>query len=155
MEKQLYRLWIVLLAVTGGIACWFVAVASMGLWNYFSMSETALATITHVQIKELSSSRFALETAYQYTVKGTEYSVQTVLRSPQFLNRFTAENELPAWKGRQCRVFYQKKNPKKSRLEKSFPTKQCLHAILTCGVLGYFYISRHLFSSASFQKYLK
>ncbi|MES2122514.1 MAG: hypothetical protein V4492_07025 [Chlamydiota bacterium] len=146
MEKRLYRLWIVLLAVTGGIACWFSATAAREAWGYFSLNGTAVATISDVEIRELSSSRYALKASYQYSIGGVQHTVESVLKYPQFLNRFTAENELASWRGKQCKVYYKKTSPQFSRLEKEFPRKPCLHALLTLGVLAYFYSLRGLFS---------
>lgn len=146
MEKKLYRLWIVLLAVTGGIACWFSATGAKEAWDYFSLNGIAVATISDVEIRELSSSRYALEARYQYSVDGVPYAVQSVLKYPQFLNRFTAENELASWRGKQSKVYYKKTRPQFSRLEKEFPRKPCFHALLTLGVLAYFYSLRGLFS---------
>jgi hypothetical protein len=146
MTQNLYKLWVVLLIVSVGIALWFSGTALLDLWKFARLNAQAPATVTKWEIRDLSSSRFAVEAEFLYEVNGTLYSGKTVFESHRFLNRFAAENHVKLLQVRSWQTWYRESNPSLSSLEREFPQKQCLQALLTIGVFTYFYFARNLFS---------
>ena len=142
MTQNLYRLWVVLLAVSGMIALWFAGVAAVGMWNFFCLNAKAPATILEWQIQELSSSRFALEADYRFDIHGNTYTGKTIFEKPHFLNRFAAENYMRINGSKSWETWYRTSNPSHNSLEKEFPKKKCLQAFLTLGVFVYFFFIR-------------
>ena len=142
--QKLYRLWVVLMIVSGGVALGFLGVALASVWKFVSLNENAPAKILHIQVKELSASRFAIEAEYSYQVESIVYTGKTVFENPLFLNRFAAENYRPFLANKLEKVWYMKRNPALSCMEKPFPRKLCLQALMTIGVFLYFYFARGL-----------
>lgn len=146
MHQNLYRLWVALLAISGGIALWFLSVALMGVFKFSLLNSHGFAEVTRWQVRELSSSRFAIEADYEFKVKDAVYTGKTKFEKPQFLNRFVAENYIASIGSKPWKVWYRESNPMRSNLEREFPQKDCLQALVTLGVFAYFYFARSLLS---------
>jgi hypothetical protein len=142
MAKNFYKLWVVLLIISGGIALWFSGVAAVGFWTFARLDAKAAAQVSNWEIINVSSSCFALAANYRYEVQGKSHAGKTLFESPRFLNRFAAENYLKAAQTKSWETWYSSGNPAFCSLEKEFPQKQCLHALLTVGVFAYFYFCR-------------
>ena len=141
---HMYKLWLVLLIVSGGIALWFSGIALVGLWDFTQLDARTPATVLKWEIQDLSSSRFAIAADYRYEVKGASYNGKTVFENLQFLNRFAAENQVKQIEDKRWEAWYSQCNPFHSSLEREFPQKQCLQALLTVGVFAYFYFARSM-----------
>jgi hypothetical protein len=146
MTKNLYRLWVALLIVSGGIALWFSGIALSGFWKFTRLNTKTTATVFKWQVRHLSSSRFAIEAEYRYEINGNIYESKTIFESPLFLNRYTAENHVKFFESRRWQTWYSEGSPHLSSLEREFPEKQCLHALVTVGVFAYFYFARPVLS---------
>ena len=65
--RNLYRLWLILLIISGMIALWFSGIADRENVGIFSSSNAQTqAKILNWQVRELISSRFTLEADYQF-----------------------------------------------------------------------------------------
>jgi hypothetical protein len=144
MTRNLYWLWVVLLAASGIIALWFSGAAAIGMWKFFSLNAQTPAKILKWQVQELSSSRFALEADYRFDVNDNTYTGKTIFERPQFLNRFAAENYMMINGSKSWGTWYRANSPLHNSLEKEFPQKNCLQALLTLGVFIYFFSSRRM-----------
>jgi hypothetical protein len=144
MTRNLYRLWIILLAISAVIALWFSGIAAAGMWKFFRLNARTSAKILNWQIQELSSSRFALEADYQFEIKGVIHYGKTIFENQQFLNRFAAENSMRTSQSKSWQTWYRTSHPTCNSLEKEFPQKQCLQALLTLGVFVYFFFARSM-----------
>ena len=146
LTRNFYRIWLVLLVISGGIALWFSGIALGGAWKYFRLNAFASAQVLHWQTQEISSSRYAIEAEYQFEVAGKAYKGKTIFERPQFLNRFAAENYIAINGSKSWQAWYRKGGPGFSSLEKEFPKKKCLQAVLTLGVFFYFFFARTMVS---------
>ena len=144
MFKNLYRLWLILLIASGLIAGWFLASAAPGLWKYFRLNARAPAEMLHWDVYELSSSRFAMQGEYQFKLNGNSYHGKTIIENPQFLNQFAAENYMVINSSRFRQTWYDSNNPSYNSLERNFPKKKCLQALLTLGVFIYFFFAKSM-----------
>jgi hypothetical protein len=144
MAKNLYRLWVVLLIVSGGITLWFSGFALVGAWKYVRLNSQTPATVVNWQVQDITSSRFAIEADYSFEVNGATFKGKTIFDNPQFLNRFAAENYIRLLQGKQWKTWYRESNPNITSLEREFPQKNCLQALLTVGVFAYFYFARSM-----------
>jgi len=147
MVRNLYRLWVVLLVVSGGVALWFTAFAVGGAWTFIRLNAKAQASVTTVQVCTLSASRFAIEASYRYEVGGVTYNGKTKFENPQFMNHFAAEHYAKLLSARRWETWYRQGDPAISSLERQFPQKRCLQALLTVGVFAYFYFARGMLRS--------
>lgn len=144
LSRNFYRLWAILLVISGGIALWFLCMAVGSAWKYVRLNDKAVVNAVQWQVKEITSSRFALEGDYQFEVDGKQYSGKTLLEKPQFLNRFAAENYMAIQGSKTWETWYRKSKPQSNSLERDFPKKKCLQAVLTLGVFLYFFFARTL-----------
>lgn len=145
MVKRLFFLWAILLAITGLITCWFAGQAIRQGWKYFRLNAQVPATALTWQVKMLSSSHYALFATYRYSVDGQACTGETLLSSPIYPNQYAAELDLKERREKPpMRVWYQKKAPSFSCLQKRFPKKELINTLLTFGVFLYFYFARGL-----------
>ncbi len=142
MSQKLYRLWVALLVISGGIALWFASVASIRVVKFSLYNAHSSAEVVKWQVHEVSASRFAVEAEYHFSVKGIAYGGKTKFEKPQFLNRFAAENYIANIGSKSWKMWYRESNPQYSSLEREFPRKHCLQAFLTLGVFVYFFFAR-------------
>jgi hypothetical protein len=146
MNQKLYRLWVVLLAVSGAIALWFSGIALSGAWKFSHLNSQTAAEVLSWQVRELGSSRFSIEADYQFHVDGQPFMGKTEFESLQFLNRYAAENYIKNLGAKTWKTWYKDSNPTRSSLEKEFPQKKIVQALLTLGVFVYFYFARGMLS---------
>lgn len=149
MKRNLFRLWIVLLIISGSIAVWFSGIALANMCKFFILSSQTTADIVRWHVQEISSSKFAIEADYQFRIDHITYRGKTRFEKPQFLNRFSAENYVATVHQKSRKVWYQKGNPMNSTLEREFPQKDCLQSLLTVGVFSYFFFARSLVTRGS------
>ncbi|MBS0620360.1 MAG: hypothetical protein JSS61_02750 [Verrucomicrobia bacterium] len=142
MTRTLYKLWLILLILSGAVATWFVSIVLIDLNDYARLDRETPAQISEWKVIEISSSRFALAAFYQYEVDGIPYKGRMEFSSPPYLNRFAAENQMKSWKNKEWSAWYQASSPAFSSLRKEFPKKPALHALLTLGVFIYFFFAR-------------
>lgn len=146
MSRNLYRVWITLLIISGGIAAWFSGSVATKLWKYSRLTNVVPASVLKWEIRDLPSSRFAVEAEYNFEIGQVSYSNKTIFEYPQFLNHYAAENYLKQLRVKEWKAWYRAGNPALSSLEKEFPQKECLQALLTLGVFAYFFFARSLLS---------
>lgn len=144
MTRNLYKLWLFLLIISGGIALWFSGTAAIALWKFSRLNVRTSATVLKWEVKDLSSSRFAPQAEYQYEVNGVFYMGKTIFKSFQFLNRYAAENHVKLLELKHWDAWHQASSPALSSLEREFPQQEFLQALLTVGVFAYFYFARSL-----------
>jgi hypothetical protein len=142
--NNIYRIWVVLLMISGLIALWFSGKALTEMWVYSRLDSATAAKTIRWDVREMGSSRFQIEATFYYEVKGLELENTTLFASHQYLNRYAAEQEIKGSADKAWNVWYQKNNPSFSSLEKEFPVKKSLHALLTIGVFVYFFFARGL-----------
>lgn len=144
-KVSVQQIWRVLATIAIGIALWFSSIAAYQLFQYLRLGSFAEAEIKKWSIKELSSSRFAVEVFFEFEAKGKKIQGTSLLDSPVFLNPFAAEDAIKANEKQSFLAWYQTSNPEISSLQKEFPLKSLIHALVTIGVLLYFaFIPKHV-----------
>ncbi len=151
MGKYLHFLWVALVCISLGIALWFSGIAIKKSWQCLRLDSSTPATTVTWKVKKFSASKYALVGEYEYTVKDTVYKGSTVLKSPRFLNPFSAEHERKTYVLKSWKVWYSKSKPSIASLEKRFPQKQVMHALLTLGVFAYFCCARRIVAASNSQ----
>lgn len=143
------KLWCLLVLISGGIALWFSVMALWGAWKYIELDAKAAAKINGMQVEEKGSSCFILRAQYSYKANQKLYSGETRFSNPCYLNRAHAEDDLKKMQGFSWEVWYKNSDPSISSLQRNFPFKTCIYAILTLGVFIYFFILRYFTLSRS------
>jgi len=145
--KRFLQLRFVLLFLTGLIALYFsVQVLSAG-YQYLRLGERTRAQNIVWEVQMRSASHYVLAARYTYRVNGQEFTGMTRFTTPFYFNYYAAEREVRARQVEKFFAWYQKSHPSFSSLQKKFPKKECIYALLTCGVFVYFYLARSLLKS--------
>lgn len=144
LMKRFIIVWKILLVTAASISLWFLGQVVKDSWKFWRLSSLASAEVVNWQVKQLSSSRYVLEATYRYVIEGVEFTGKTLLRSRPHLNQYAAEKEIKNMPAQRVAVWYQKSHPSLSSLEKKFPKKELVNAVMTAAVFIYFYCSRGL-----------
>ena len=132
------KVWQFLLLFIGAVALWFTGDAIIRLYGYISQNAEGVATITQWNVKEFPGDRYVLSASYSFHYDGKQYQGETVFEKPRFLNRWAAEEAIRNETQQTRPVWFSSWNPDHSTLQKSFPIKECLSAVLLWGLVIYF-----------------
>ncbi len=123
---------------SGAVALYLLLLALFHLWGYLALDAQAPATVHHWRIIKKSSSTFALEATYTFEAQGKELPGQTIFSKPYHLNYPSAERQIKMFSTRPWSVWYSSHDPALSSLDKTFPTKKIIYALMALGVFAYF-----------------
>lgn len=130
---------IFLVFLSGGVAAYFLLAALLSFWNYLKLTERAPALVHEWKILPLSSSAYAIEASYRFEAQGRSFSGQTILPKPYHLNSFSAEQQIKNFSSQKWEVWYEAESPLHSSLQRIFPTKKVIYAVMTLGFFLYFF----------------
>lgn len=128
-----------LIYLTALIAAVFLAIAGTALWRYLRLEASAPVAKVQWAIIQKSSSQFALKATYYFDHQGKIVEGETLLSKPYYLNQLSAEKKIQEFSKQKWRVWYDRGTPEISSLEKRFPAKKILYALMTLGIFFYFY----------------
>lgn len=146
------QIWKILFGIFILIALWFTSYALHDVYTYARLYAEAPATSVILSVKEVTDERYHLQARYTFTASNTMYSGETLLTSPPYRNGWAAKQAISEYKNHAWKVWYSPQNPQHSSLQKSFPFKECLSALILWGLLFYSiglkkYVIRHYGSS--------
>jgi hypothetical protein len=133
------RLWAFLFALAGALALWFSGMALYEVWGYCRLAARAPGTVEHWEVVERSSSSFAIRASYLFRVCGQERRGETLFREPYYLNPMSAACAVEQLQSRPWEVWFCPKDPSLSSLQRFFPWKKVIHALIVTGVACYFF----------------
>jgi len=149
MLKRFLKLRFILLSLTGVIAlCFAVQAVRLGVQCVRLDSRTNAESVVW-EVVMRSASHYILAARYTYHVNGQEYQGRTECKTPFYFNYYAAVREMKARESEGFFTWYQKSRPSFASLQKQFPKKECIYAVLTFGVFLYFYLARSLLKSFS------
>jgi hypothetical protein len=131
--------WKILLIALTLVVVWFATIAFYQLYQYLRLSYYTKPSQIEWSVKEITDELFHAEAHYEYSVNGKNYSGTTDFDNVAFRNGFAVEKALPEYKKKNWLVWYDSSNIEYSTLQKKFPIKECLSAILLVALLIYFY----------------
>jgi 4-amino-4-deoxy-L-arabinose transferase-like glycosyltransferase len=137
------RFWRALVILTALVSIWFLSKALWQLWGYFSLNAQTKAEVFEWKVVEKSSAQFRIEAQYHFHVQDIRHEGKTQFSDLSFLNPYAAEGAIDKLKHQDWTAWYNQNDPNKSSLQKIVPFKACFHAILTLGVLVYFFFLKN------------
>jgi hypothetical protein len=143
------KFWMILGCAVAAVALWVVGGALFGLAHYWKLSRPVSAQVVEWKVQEISPSSFAIEALYTYEVQGKRYSGKTLFDKPIYLNPYAAASDLKKWEALTWQAWIQPSHPEISSLQRNFPSKKIVHALLTLGVVLYFLFLRRWILSRS------
>ncbi len=135
--------WGLLFCLALSIGGFFLGKTSIEIWQYISLNTSSSALVTDWEILQKGDSSFAVKASYEFTsLQNLPYKGSTEFAKPYFLNATAAEAAVAKLKSEKWEVFYQRKNPNKSSLQRFFPFLSSIHSFLAVGVFIYFILLR-------------
>lgn len=145
MLKQLYPIStynvkrVLLLVISGASFLWFGGKAIFELRDYYCLQKHTSATILQWKVEEKGGKSF-IATRYSFELGERKYEGETRFKEPIFLNTLSAESEMKKWQSYTWAAWYDPDRPDHSSLQKLFPYKSSVYALIVLGVLGYFFL---------------
>jgi hypothetical protein len=142
------RIWWLFILVIGLIAAWYVYKASDRLYLYYTLSKNTSAYNLQWSIKEINSDEFLPSASYVFKLEnGEEIRGKSDLVATPYRNPWSAEEGIKELNKQSWNVWYNPSKPQLSALQKVFPLKDSIYALMMLGLLAYFiglgyYVSR-------------
>ena len=130
-------LWIALLILSGAGALWWGTSTGIALWHYWQIPTEIPAQATHYEVVPRGS-KYALEVSYTYVYQGRTFSGKTLLAKPYHLNRTAAMDAKESMEGMEWTAWVNPQHPEISSIQKNFPFKKTLYAVIVLGIFLYF-----------------
>ncbi|CRX38847.1 hypothetical protein [Estrella lausannensis] len=124
------------------ISLYYAGKAYTGLSTFFLAKEEAIADRVDWKVWEGSWGRYYLEGSYRFKADSKEFSGQTVLREPVFLNKQSAEVWIEKLRKIPQAVFYDRSSPDRSTLQRKIPMKEIFSASLLLIAIAYLVLLR-------------
>lgn len=109
----------------------------LDLWAYARLTARTEVSIDQWKVIKKSSS-FPLQATYHFGFQGKTYQCKTVLPPPYHLNRLSAEKAIKNLEKFRWMAWFDPRNPSISSLQKEFPLKKTIYALIALGITCYF-----------------
>lgn len=134
------KFFICLLGIAFSISLFTLGKASYGCLKYVLLSSKQNAYIDNWKIEEKNSSSFSIEISYHFFINDKKVLGKTELAKPFFLSRKAAEEAVETLQKKSWSVFFPPSHIEMNTLQRHFPFRDCIHALLSIGVVIYFLI---------------
>ena len=137
------KAWVFLFAIAFLAAGYTTVVAVIQLNTFLRLDKNIISSIDNFEIIP-NGNKFSLLAKYSYNVKNKNWGGKYIFKSKLFLNDLAAKRELTVMKNKKdMQLWYASKDPSLSSLEKDFPIKNFLYAIISWIVILYFFWLRN------------
>ncbi|MCH9627747.1 MAG: hypothetical protein S4CHLAM2_13900 [Chlamydiales bacterium] len=130
-------IWIAFLLIMTGFATWFVVSAGRDLMRYYQISTQVSATVEKWDIKERGPNQYVVQAVYSYDFGGKSYPGSGPV-TEAYPNPWAATQALEKMKKRKWSVWINPKVPDQSILDRKFPYKATLSAVILIALSAYF-----------------
>lgn len=119
-------------------AFWYTAQTAAYLFRWAQLDESAPMRTIEWRVLRLDDNAYRLQAKYTFEMNGKIWKGEAIANGPVFPNPWAAERNLPFYKNRLQKVWYVKKNPEVSAIEKRLPTKRLISTLILWGIVTYF-----------------
>lgn len=124
------------------VALWFSGLALTELYTYSMLTAHTPAQSIQWSVVEASEERYLLQGTYVFFVEDAQYSGATTLQQ-RYRNAWAANQAIPEHASQQWKVWYSPTHLTHSALQKNFPFKECISALILWGIAVYFIILKN------------
>lgn len=128
MQKQLTFALLVAALFTWGLFVYPIVVQAV---YYFRYTATVAPDEISWQVNKVHDELWKLEAKYRYTVAGKSYKIDELFQGEQFRNPYAAESALKQFEKEKTIVWYPPNKPFQGTIEKFFPVKKVIYAVIT------------------------
>ena len=139
MQIHSNRYYIAFMLILALIVLGYTGTALWRWYGYIRLSQQTKAESVEWSVVERDSSSFVMNGKYQFLVNGTQFQGDTDFSDDIYLNLWSAEQAKDRYQSKSWNVWFQPSNPHYSSLQKKFPLKECLSAVVMWGLLLYFF----------------
>lgn len=129
--------WLSLLILIIAASMWFVVRSGIELNHYMRLSQTAPAQIESLSLLKEGEDNFAVVLDFSFDANHQKFFGKTALKK-KYPNQWAADKSLKDLQKQSWTVWYNPKNPNEATLEKIFPFKSSLSAIILLALFLYF-----------------
>lgn len=112
------------------------------IYIFFSINQKAVAHVESYQIREYKKNKYKALITYSFKVNDKIFVKKNFFRKI-FLNQFNADEFVSKISKENFYIWFNKKNPNFSSLEKTFPIKNCVYLSITLLIFFYFIILKY------------
>ncbi len=132
-------IWIGFLLIVVGVALWFVVKTGYDVYSYFQLNTQVPIKIEKWSVQEVKADQFLVNVHYSYDYQGKSYtgvgSIGSKYPNPWAANRAQQQFVKQEWS-----IWIHPKHPEKGMLEKKFPYKTAISALVLLGLTIYFFV---------------
>lgn len=136
------HLWHAFLFFMASVALWFSWLALTELFTYSVLTAHTPAQSIQWSVVEVSDERYLLRGTYVFFVGEAQYSGATTLQQ-RYRNAWAASKDIPEHESQRWEVWYSPTHLTYSSLQKNFPFKECISALVLWGIVVYFIILKN------------
>jgi hypothetical protein len=123
----------------------FGVYTSLYIYGYFSLRESAPATITDWSVAPKKENRYSVRAKFIFDYEGKPCDGNSEV-GQIFPNPWAAENGIATFSQKAWQVWFDPNHPEKATLEKHFPFKVTISFLVILGLVIYFcYLGRFIF----------
>lgn len=130
--------WMIFLGFIGLTTLYFCASAAVSLYDYYYETQTAVPLSINWSYRKVSNDVYAPFASYTFQVKGGVIKGESFLAQPLFRNEWVADEILNSLKKDPHKIWYDPSHPHRSTMEKTFPIRDCVYALVLVILFGYF-----------------
>ncbi len=130
-------IWIAFLLIITGFATWFVVSAGRDLMRYYQISSQVPATVEKWEVREQGPNQYEIQALYSYDFDGKSYRGSSQA-GETYPNPWAANQALEKLKSRKWSVWINPKVPNHSIMERKFPYKATVSAVILIALAAYF-----------------
>lgn len=131
------RYWLIFLAFLVIPVGWKSGEALYRLYGYYRLTGRTEGKVTQWSVEKKSDERYVLKAHYHFLIGSKEFESEDQFLNDSYLNAWAAEQAIKQ-KTETTPVWYSARNPLVSSLQKKFPIKECLSAVVLWVLLLYF-----------------
>lgn len=130
------RIGLIFLIIVGALATWFIIKAGYDLYTYSRLSERVPVTVEKWSIEELKSDQFVVLAHYSFEYQGKNHVGKGGVGT--YPNPWAAQEAQKQFSQKKWSVWLDPKHPELAVMQKYFPFKRTLSALILAGLLIYF-----------------
>ncbi len=122
--------------------------AAGGIWGYLRLDQEAPAHVERWEIEQVGTDAYSLVAHYSFDYRGEQREGSSRWAGKRFPNRLAAEAKMVRLRGAPVRVYFSAGRPDSAVLNRTFPLKRAIYALIGVGVALYFAVLAFLVRSS-------
>jgi hypothetical protein len=130
-------IWVGVIGLVAVLALWFVVRAGCEVYRYLQLDKVVEVSVESWSVEERGSNQYAVMATYTYDLGGKNYSGKEQVGG-KYPNPWAAGEAKNRFATQKWSAWVNPHHPEKSVLEKHFPVKKTVSALVLLGLALYF-----------------